>query len=70
MVVKIPKRMSDWVSKQVNNFEEGITSLEEALSTISAEECEGSGFVIKVNISSMTVKKDGKGKGKKEPSRR
>lgn len=68
MVVKIPKRMSDWVSKQVNNFEEGITSLEEAfLSTISAEECEGSGFVIKVNISPMTVKKDGKGKGKKNP---
>ena len=68
MVVKIPKRMSDWVSKQVNNFEEGITSLEEAfLSTISAEECEGSGFVIKVNINPMTVKKDGKGKGKKNP---
>ena len=66
--MKIPKRMSDWVSKQVNNFEEGITSLEEAfLSTISAEECEGSGFVIKVNISPMTVKKDGKGKGKKNP---
>lgn len=65
----IPKRFRDWVSSQVSNFEYEITTLEEAfLSTISAELCEGSGFVIKVGISPITVKKDnGKGKGNKNP---
>lgn len=65
----IPKRFREWVSKQVTEFEEEITSLEDAfLSTISAEECEGSGFVIKTSISPITVKKDGgKGKGNKNP---
>ena len=68
MEVQIPKRLTDWVSKQVDSFEDSITSLEEAfLSTISADECEGSGFVIKVNISPMSIKKETKGKGKTNP---
>ena len=69
MEVKIPKRLTDWVSNQVDSFEDSITSLEEAfLSTITADECEGSGFVIKVNISPMSIKKETKGKGKTNPS--
>lgn len=68
MEVKIPKRLTDWVSNQVDSFEDSITSLEEAfLSTITADECEGSGFVIKVNISPMSIKKETKGKGKTNP---
>ncbi len=68
MAKKIPKRFSEWVSKQVDGFEESTTTLDEAfLSTITAEECEGSGFVIKVSISPMTLKKESKGKGNKNP---
>jgi DNA replicative helicase MCM subunit Mcm2 (Cdc46/Mcm family) len=69
MEQKVPKRLTDWVSQQVDGFEETTTSLELAfLSTISAEECEGSGFVIKVSISPMSLKKESKGKGNKNPT--
>ena len=63
-MASIPATLADWSAKQVSNFVERNTSLEDAfLSTITGDVAEGSGFVIKMGIFPMPAKKS---KGKKK----
>ena len=57
-MASIPATLADWSAKQVSNFVERNTSLEDAfLSTITGDVAEGSGFVIKMGIFPMPAKK-------------
>ena len=63
MASTVSNALTTWTQTQVSKFVEINTSLEDAfLSTITGDEAEGSGFVIKMGIFPMAKKKS---KGKK-----